>query len=111
MTPVGEKLAFSSKSQASSFSRSFLQRYSSAFVRSILSVALITSVAATSAAQKNASAKRTKPDPSAEFFADRKVRLIDIELSEPAKAALRNSPRSYIVGNVREGTQTFTNVG
>ena len=77
----------------------------------LVSVVLLISIASGAAAQKESSAKRSKPDPSAEFFADRKVRLIDIELTEPAKMALRTNPRSYIVGNVREGTQTFTNVG
>src|SRR5437660_6514279 len=94
MTPVGEKL----------------ERWASS-LKALVSVVLLISIASGAAAQKESSAKLSKPDRSAEFFADRKVRLIDIELTEPAKMALRTNPRSYIVGNVREGTQTFTNVG
>src|ERR1041385_7553642 len=94
MTPVGEKLA------------------NGAFSATVLiPFVLLISIASAGAAQKNSSTKQTKPDLSAEFFADRKVRWIEIELTEPGKMALRTNPRSYITGNVREGTQTFTNVG
>lgn len=102
MTPVGEKLAreaFSSNRQLP------------LSLQSILTISLLISIVTAPAVQKNPSIKRTKPDPSAEFFADHKVRLVEIELTEPAKAALRSNPRSYIIGNVREGTQTFTKVG
>src|SRR5436309_1292775 len=39
------------------------------------------------------------------------VQPIIAEWIETAKGDLRTNPRSYIVGNVREGTQVFTNVG
>src|SRR6267378_557383 len=63
------------------------------------------------AANASASAGRHKPDPSAEFFSDRKVRTFDLEISETELASLKQNPRSYIRGNVREGGQVFTNVG
>src|SRR3989442_13653754 len=91
MTPVGEKLG--------------------AFSVLLIGVLPLISIAAGAAAQKDASAKRIKADPSAEFFADRKVRLFEVELTDEAKNALRRSPRSFVVANVREGTHVLTNVG
>src|SRR5439155_16181473 len=113
MTPPGEKLAggFSLKSPTR-FPAMCPLNCCWLFARGIVAfILLLWMISSGIAAQKNPSSKRTKVDPSAEFFADRKVRLIDIELTEPARMALRTNPRSYIVGNVREGTQVFTNVG
>src|SRR5437899_161578 len=91
MTPVGERLwAFS--------------------VNTLTGVLLLITLPAEAAAQKDASTRRIKPDPSAEFFADRKVRLFEIELTDEAQNALRRSPRTFVVGNVREGTHVLTNV-
>src|SRR5689334_10436260 len=91
MTPTGGKLgAFS--------------------VNALIGALLLISFSAVAATQKDASNKRVKPDPSAEFFADRNVRLFELELTDEAQNALRRSPRTFVVGNVREGTHVLTNV-
>src|SRR5258706_13118042 len=55
--------------------------------------------------------KVRKTDASAAFFADPTVRTFDLEIGEDELAAIRRSPRTYVRGNVREGTQVFTTTG
>jgi len=56
-------------------------------------------------------AKKNKPDRGADFFADPTVRTIEIEVPESGRNMLRQSPRSYLSGIVREGGHAWTNVG
>jgi spore coat protein H len=62
-------------------------------------------------AQEAPASKIKKSDRAAAFFADRTVRLFEIELSDAAMASLRLNPRTHVSGTVREGGQVFTNVG
>src|SRR5207302_2035808 len=54
-------------------------------------------------------AKQTRR--SDDFFADRAVRRFEIELAPAAVDSLRRRARTYIIGSVREGAQTFAKVG
>lgn len=54
--------------------------------------------------------QRRKIDRSDAFFADRTVRHFQITLPPQALLSLEHSPRTYVTGAVREGSQVFTNV-
>src|SRR3954463_6844764 len=58
-----------------------------------------------------AEGKKLKRDRGADFFADPSLRVFDIEVSDAGHTALKQTPRSYIAGTVREGGHTWTNVG
>src|SRR2546427_1653467 len=73
--------------------------------------ALLAVNATTTAAEKSTKAKPKKADRADAFFADPTVRVFDIELSEAAAGLLKVTPRHYVVGTVREGTEVFTNIG
>src|SRR5438105_1976511 len=55
--------------------------------------------------------KKLKPDRGADFFADPSLRVFEIEVSDAGHTALKQTPRSYIAGTVREGGHTWTKVG
>ena len=59
----------------------------------------------------SSSAKGKKARRSDDFFADRAVRLFEIELPSTAMNALRRGTRTYVSGTVSEGGQVFTDVG
>jgi len=58
---------------------------------------------------KRAFPKKSKR--SEDFFADRAVRLFQIELSDAAMDSLRRGARQYVSGTVREGGLVLTNIG
>jgi len=62
------------------------------------------------AAAQDAKGKE-KSKRSEEFFADRAVRLFQIELPDGATDSLRRRARTYVSGTVREGGHVFTNIG
>jgi spore coat protein H len=45
------------------------------------------------------------------FFADPAVRVFDLQLSEPALLQLRQSPRTYVSGELKEGETVLKRVG
>lgn len=51
-----------------------------------------------------------KKPPGDKFFHEPTVRTFNFEISEAASNQLRRSPRSYVVGTVREGQHVLTNV-
>jgi len=55
--------------------------------------------------------KVRKSDASAAFFADPTVRTFELEIGDEELASIRRSPRTYVRGNLQEGTQVFTNIG
>jgi len=62
-------------------------------------------------AAKAEASNSKKSKRSEEFFADRTVRLFQIELSDAAIDSLRRGSRQYVSGIVREGDVVFPNVG
>jgi len=73
-----------------------------------LGSAPIGAVALAQTAKAEASKKSKR---SEEFFADRAVRLFQIELSDAGMDSLRRGARQYVPGTVRQGGQIFTNIG
>jgi hypothetical protein len=76
--------------------------------RVTLVLALISCVTAQCAAA--AAYPRTTKEPGAEFFTEPAIRTFRLEIPEAGLNQLRRSPRSYVVGTVREGNRVLTNV-
>jgi len=53
---------------------------------------------------------KSKKAPGEKFFNETTIRIFNFEISEASLNQLRRSPRSYVVGTVREGEHVLTNV-
>ena len=56
------------------------------------------------------SAEGAKKPPGDKFFSEPQIRTFHFEISAAASNQLRRSPRSYVIGTVREGQHVLTNV-
>src|SRR4051812_48395460 len=64
-----------------------------------------------SAAEKSAKTKKVgKKETAEQFFTDPKVRTFQFEVAEAGLASLRRSPRTNVLGTLREGDHVLTNV-
>jgi hypothetical protein len=54
--------------------------------------------------------KASKKETANEFFSEQKIRVFQFEVPEAGLASLRRSPRTNVVGTVREGNHVLTNV-
>jgi spore coat protein H len=84
------------------------ERFRAAYVGLLAVLVLCQSVPLRAA---EGTSKKTKRDRGADFFADPALRSFDLEISDTAHTALKQTPRTYIPGTVREGGHTWTNVG
>ncbi len=78
------------------------------FTTGMLRVLLLAFVMTLTSVARGADA--AKKPPGDKFFNEPEIRTFHFEISEAASNQLRRSPRSYVIGTVREGQHVLTNV-